>query len=152
MPPAPVQRATPRRPADLPPSATGVSGLAAGYEKEAGALRRGVLAAAEAFGHRLPEVYGGEQRTEGSALLSHPATCRPAATAAAAGVLLLTTVAGIRPDVPAGTVMLRPLCGAPLGEARLTGLRVSGAAFSARVGRIGLAMVEEVADGLRLGA
>ena len=109
-------------------TAIGVSGLAAaGYEKEAGSLLRGVLAAAEAFGHRLPEMYGGEQRTEGSAPLPHPAACRPAATAAAAGVLLLTTLAGIRPDAPAGTVTLRPLRSAPLGELGLTGLRLSGA-------------------------
>lgn len=148
----PAQGATPRRPADLPSSAIGVSGLAAaGYEKEAGPLLRGVLAAAEAFGHRLPEMYGGEQRTEGSAPLPHPAVCRPTATAAAAGVLLLTTVAGIRPDVPAGTVTLRPLRGAPLGEVGLTGLRVSGAAFSVRVSRLGPAMVEEAADRLHLG-
>lgn len=134
-------------------TAIGVSGLAAaGYEKEAGSLLRGVLAAAEAFGHRLPEMYGGEQRTEGSAPLPHPAACRPAATAAAAGVLLLTTLAGIRPDAPAGTVTLRPLRSAPLGELGLTGLRISGAAFSVRVSRLGLAMVEEAAEGLQLGA
>ncbi|MFI9547242.1 glycogen debranching N-terminal domain-containing protein [Streptomyces sp. NPDC052016] len=134
-------------------TAIAVAGLAAaGYEKEAGSLARGVLAAAEAFDHRLPEMYAGEQRTEGSAPLPHPAACRPAATAAAAGVLLLTSLAGIRPDAPAGTVTLRPLRSAPLGEIGLTGLRVAGAPFSVRVSRLGLAMVEEAADGLQLGA
>jgi hypothetical protein len=81
----------------------------------------------------------------------HPAACRPAATAAAAGVLLLTTLAGIRPDVPAGTLALHPLRGTPLGEIGLTGLRVAGAPFAVRVGRLGLAMVEEAAEGLQLG-
>ncbi|WP_369249661.1 glycogen debranching N-terminal domain-containing protein [Streptomyces sp. R41] len=129
-----------------------VAGLAAaGYEKEASSLLRGVLAAAEAFGHRLPEMYAGEQRTEGSAPLPHPAACRPAAAAAAAGVLLLTSLAGIRPDAPAGTVTLRPVRDAPLGEIGLTRLRISGAPFSVRVSRLGLAMVEEAADGLQLG-
>lgn len=133
-------------------TAIAVAGLAAaGYEKEASSLLRGVLAAAEAFGHRLPEMYAGEQRTEGSAPLPHPAACRPAATAAAAGVLLLTSLAGIRPDAPAGTVTLRPVRSAPLGEIGLTGLRISGAPFSVRVSRLGLAMVEEAADGLQLG-
>ncbi len=133
-------------------TAVAVAGLAAaGYEKEATSLLRGVLSAAEAFGYRLPEMYAGEQRTEGGAPLPHPAACRPAATAAAAGVLLLTTLAGIRPDAPAGTVTLRPLRGAPLGEIGLTGLRVAGAPFSVRVSRLGLAMVEEAADGLQLG-
>ncbi|MGW7425139.1 glycogen debranching N-terminal domain-containing protein [Streptomyces sp. NPDC054813] len=134
-------------------TALAVAGLAAaGYEKEAGGLLRGLLAAAEHFGHRLPEMFAGEQRTDGSAPLPHPAACRPAATAAASGVLLLTTLAGIRPDAPAGTVTLRPVHSAPLGELGLTGLRVAGAPFSMRVSRLGLAMVEEAADGLQLGA
>jgi glycogen debranching enzyme len=133
-------------------TAVAVAGLAAaGYEKEASALLRGVLAASETFAYRLPEMYAGEQRTHGSAPLPHPAACRPAATAAASGVLLLTTLAGIRPDAPARTVTLRPVRGAPLGEIVLTGLRVAGAPFSLRVSRLGLAMVEEAADGLQLG-
>lgn len=129
-----------------------VAGLAAaGYEKEAGSLLRGVLAAAEAFGHRLPEMYAGEQRAAGGAPLPHPAACRPAAVSAAAGVQLLTLLAGIRPDAPAGTVTLNPVRSAPLGELGLTALRVAGAPFSVRVSRLGLAMVEEAADGLQLG-
>ncbi|MET9764468.1 glycogen debranching N-terminal domain-containing protein [Streptomyces sp. NPDC006372] len=133
-------------------TAVAVAGLAvAGYEKEANSLLRGVLGAAETFAYRLPEMYAGEQRTEGSAPLPHPAACRPAAAPAAAGVLLLTTLAGIRPDAPAGTVTLRPVRSAPLGEIGLTGLRVAGAPFSVRVSRLGLAMVEEAADGLQLG-
>ncbi|MFJ5262171.1 glycogen debranching N-terminal domain-containing protein [Streptomyces sp. NPDC088387] len=133
-------------------TAVAVAGLsAAGYEKEATSLLRGVLVAAETFGHRLPEMYAGEQRTEGSAPLPHPAACRPAAVAASAGVLMLTTLAGIRPDAPAGTVRLRPIRSAPFGEIGLTGLRIAGAPFSVRVSRLGLAMVEEAADGLQLG-
>ncbi|MEV5844868.1 glycogen debranching N-terminal domain-containing protein [Streptomyces sp. NPDC051985] len=134
-------------------TALAVAGLAAaGYEKEAGGLLRGLLAASEHFGHRLPEMFAGVQRSDGSAPLPHPAACRPAATAAASGVLLLTVLAGIRPDAPARTVTLRPVHSAPLGELGLTGLRVAGAPFSVRVSRLGLAMVEEAADGLQLGA
>ncbi|MGY0019202.1 glycogen debranching N-terminal domain-containing protein [Streptomyces sp. YJ-C3] len=133
-------------------TAVAVAGLAvAGYEKEAASLLGGVLAAAEAFGYRLPEMYAGEQRVEGGAPLPHPAACRPAAVAAAAGVHLLATLAGIRPDVPAGTVTLSPVRGAPLGEIGLTGLRVAEHTFSVRVSRLGLAMVEEAADVLQLG-
>ncbi len=134
-------------------TAIAVAGLAAaGHDKEAGSLLRGILAAADAFGHRLPEMFAGEQRTDTSAPLPHPAACRPAATAAAAGVLILTTLAGIRPDAPARTVTLRPVRSAPLGELGLTGLRVAEEPFSVRVSRLGLAMVEEAADGLQLGA
>ncbi|MGW1539919.1 glycogen debranching N-terminal domain-containing protein [Streptomyces sp. NPDC002309] len=135
----------------IPETATAVAGLAAaGFEKEAGALLRGLLSAAEAFDHRLPEMYAGEQRGDGRTPLPHPAACRPAATTAAAGILLLTTLAGVRPDAPAGTVRLRPVRSAPLGEITLNGLRVAGAPFSVRVSRLGLAMVEEAAEGLQL--
>ncbi|KUM93499.1 glycogen debranching protein [Streptomyces cellostaticus] len=133
-------------------TALAVAGLAAvGYEKEATGLLRGLLDAAEHFDHRLPEMYAGEQRTAGSAPLPHPAACRPAATAAAAAILILTTLAGIRPDAPARTVALRPMHSVPLGEITLTGLRVVGAPFAVRVSRLGLAMVEDAADGLQLG-
>ena len=133
-------------------TALAVAGLAAaGYEKEATGLLRGLLDAAEHFDHRLPEMYAGEQRSVGSAPLPHPAACRPAATAAASAILVLSSLAGIRPDAPARTVTLRPMRSAPLGELTLTGLRVVGAPFAVRVSRLGLAMVEDAADGLQLG-
>ncbi|MFB7464981.1 glycogen debranching N-terminal domain-containing protein [Streptomyces sp. NPDC056224] len=133
-------------------SAVAVAGLAqAGFEKEAAGLLRGLLDAAESFGYRLPEMFAAEQRTAGSAPIPHPAACRPAAVAAAAGVHVLTALAGIRPDAPAGTVALAPLPGAPLGALRLSGLRVSGEPFAVRISRLGLGMVEEAADALVLG-
>ncbi|MFD7029957.1 glycogen debranching N-terminal domain-containing protein [Streptomyces sp. NPDC059917] len=133
-------------------SAVAVAGLAgAGFEKEAAGLLRGLLDAAERFGYRLPEMYAAEQRTAGSAPLPHPAACRPAAVAAAAAIHVLAALAGIRPDAPAGTVALAPLPGAPLGELRLSGLRVAGEPFAVRVSRLGLGMVEEASDALQLG-
>ncbi|MFI8519134.1 glycogen debranching N-terminal domain-containing protein [Streptomyces sp. NPDC085481] len=133
-------------------TAVAVAGLAAaGYEPEAAALLRGVIDAAEAFGHRLPEMYAGERRASGGVPVPHPAACRPAAVAAAAGVHLLTALLGVRPDAPGRTVALHPLRSAPLGEVRLSGLRVAGEPFTARVGRLGLGMVEEAAPGLQLG-
>ncbi|MFJ9943793.1 amylo-alpha-1,6-glucosidase [Streptomyces erythrochromogenes] len=132
--------------------AVAVSGLAAaGFEKEAAGLLRGLLDAAEAFGYRLPEMFAAEQRTAGSVPIPHPAACRPAAVAAAAGVHALTALAGIRPDAPAGTVALVPLPGAPLGAIRLAGLRVAGEPFAVRISRLGLGMVEEAANALQLG-
>lgn len=95
-------------------SALAVAGLAqAGFDKEAAGLLRGLLDAAESFGYRLPEMYAAEQRTAGSAPLPHPAACRPAAVAAAAGIHALTALAGIRPDAPAATVAVTPRAGAP---------------------------------------
>ncbi|WP_411107451.1 glycogen debranching N-terminal domain-containing protein [Streptomyces sp. cmx-4-9] len=132
--------------------AVAVASLAhGGFEKEAAGLVRGLLDAAESFGFRLPEMFAAEQRTAGSAPLPHPAACRPAAVAAAAGIHALTALAGIRPDAPAATVALVPLPGAPLGALRLSGLRVAGQPFAVRISRLGLAMVEEAADALQLG-
>ncbi|MER7764822.1 glycogen debranching N-terminal domain-containing protein [Streptomyces sp. NPDC097619] len=133
-------------------TAVAFAGLAAaGYEQEAAGLLRGFVDAAEAFGYRLPEMYGSAQRTAGGAPLPHPAACRPAAVAAAAGIHVLVALVGVRPDAPAGTVALAPPAGAPLGALRLSGLRVAGEPFAARVSRLGLGMVEEAADALQLG-
>ncbi|WP_078910415.1 glycogen debranching N-terminal domain-containing protein [Streptomyces sp. NRRL S-87] len=133
-------------------TAVAVTGLAAaGFDKEATGLLRGLLDAAECFGFRLPEMYAAPQRTAGSAPLPHPAACRPAAVAAAAGIHVLTALAGIRPDAPAGAVALDPVSSAPLGALRLSGLRVAGEPFAVRISRLGLGMVEEAADALQLG-
>ncbi|MCF3963828.1 glycogen debranching protein, partial [Streptomyces fuscigenes] len=134
-------------------TAVAVAGLAAaGHEAEAGTLLRGLLDAAESFGYRLPEMYAGRQRSEGGAPVPHPAACRPAAVAAAAGVHVVAALVGIGPDVPGGLVALHPPREAPLGAVRLSGLRVAGEPFSVRVGRLGLGVVEEAASGLQLGA
>ncbi|WP_329620802.1 glycogen debranching protein [Streptomyces sp. NBC_01255] len=129
-----------------------VAGLAAaGHEKEAASLLRGLLDAAAAFDYRLPEMYAGEQRTAGGRPVPHPAACRPAAVAAAGAVQALVALAGIRPDAPGRSVAVHPMPSAPLGAIRLSGLVVAGEPFAVRVGRLGLGMVEEAAEGLQLG-
>ncbi|WP_078898724.1 glycogen debranching N-terminal domain-containing protein [Streptomyces sp. CNQ-509] len=134
-------------------TAVAIAGLfTAGYDKEAGALLRGLLGAAGHFGHHLPEMYAGDQRTAGGAPLPHPAACRPSAVAAAAAVHVLTALAGVAPDVPAGTVAARPPATAPLGAVQLTGWRLAGEPFAVRVSRVGLAVVEEAAPGLQPGS
>ncbi|GAA3924596.1 glycogen debranching N-terminal domain-containing protein [Streptomyces gulbargensis] len=133
-------------------TAVAVAGLAAaGHEKEAASLLRGLLDAADSFGHRLPEMYGGHRRTAGARPVPHPAACRPAAVAAAGAVHALTSLAGIRPDVPGGAVSVHPPASVPLGAVRLSGLVVAGRPFAVRVGRLGLGMVEEAGEGLQLG-
>ncbi|WP_341846022.1 glycogen debranching N-terminal domain-containing protein [Streptomyces rubellomurinus] len=132
-------------------TALAIAGLAeAGHENEAGALLEGLLAAAAHFDGRLPEMYAGEQRTPGCPPVPHPAACRPAAVSAAAAAHAVFALAGVRPDVPGGRVLVRPASTAPLGELELTGLRVAGEPFSVRVSRIGVAMVEEAPAELQL--
>ncbi|MET8700379.1 glycogen debranching N-terminal domain-containing protein [Kitasatospora sp. NPDC004723] len=132
-------------------TALAVAGLAeAGHENEAGALLEGLLAAAAHFEGRLPEMYAGEQWTPGSPPVPHPGACRPAAVSAAGAAHAVFALAGVRPDVPGGRVLVRPASTAPLGELELTGLRVAGEPFSVRVSRIGVAMVEEASAELQL--
>ncbi|MFC8953840.1 glycogen debranching N-terminal domain-containing protein [Streptomyces sp. NPDC057101] len=133
-------------------TAVAVAGLAAaGHEKEAASLLRGLIDGSEAFAHRLPEMYAGEQRTAGGRPVPHPAACRPAAIAAAGAVHALLALAGIRPDAPGRSVSTHPLRSAPLGAIRFSGLVVAGEPFAVRVGRLGLGMVEQAAEGLQLG-
>jgi len=57
----------------------------------------------------------------------------------------------VRPDVPGGSVALRPPPGSPVGAVRLSAMRVAGQPFAVRIGRSGTASVAEAAAGLRLG-
>ncbi|GAB2735645.1 amylo-alpha-1,6-glucosidase [Kitasatospora kifunensis] len=133
-------------------TALAVAGLAeAGFEREAGSLLEGLLAASAHFAGRLPEMYAGEQRLPDCPPVPHPAACRPAAGSAAGAAHAVFALAGVRPDVPAKRVVVRPASTAPLGELELGGLRVAGEQFSVRVSRIGVAVVEEASAQLQLG-
>jgi hypothetical protein len=72
--------------------------------------------------------------------------------AAAGAVHLLMSLAGVRPDAPERIVAVRPMGSAPLGAVQLSGLRIAGEPFAVRISRLGMAMVEEAAPGLQLGA
>lgn len=133
-------------------TAVAVGGLAAaGHDREAAALLLGVLDAAGEFGHRLPEMYAGEQRDESRRPAPHPTAARPAAVAAAGAVHMLTALAGIRPDAPERAVAVRPLAPCPLGDLVLGGLRVAEEPFAIRIDASGTFVIEEAASGLRIG-
>ncbi|GFJ88935.1 hypothetical protein [Phytohabitans rumicis] len=113
-----------------------IGGLAqAGFGAAAARLADGVLAAAEAFDYRLPELYGGDSRAEVGRPVAYPAACRPQAWSAAAAVALLQAALGLYPDVPGGGVTLRP--GVPLGAITARGLRIGGAPVTATVDALG---------------
>ncbi|MEW9550754.1 glycogen debranching N-terminal domain-containing protein [Nonomuraea sp. NPDC050783] len=118
-----------------------LAGLAReGFAAEAAALAEGLLAAAESFGYRLPELYGGDVRDGSGGAggpVPYPAACRPQAWAAAAALTVVHAALGLYPDVPERRVLLRPLAGAPLGALRVGGLRVAGHEVEAGVGHDG---------------
>ncbi|SCL21698.1 Glycogen debranching enzyme (alpha-1,6-glucosidase) [Micromonospora rhizosphaerae] len=115
-----------------------LAGLArAGFTDAALTMAEGLLGAAEAFDYRLPELYGGDDRTVIGRPVPYPAACRPQAWSAAAAVLLLQAGAGLYPDVPAGRVHLRPLAGPELGALAVDRFRVAGASVDVHVDRAG---------------
>jgi glycogen debranching enzyme len=111
-----------------------------GYAREATALVDGLLAAAAAFGWRLPELYSGEARAEAPWPTPYPAACRPQAWSAAAAGALAQALLGLDADVPAGTITLRPP-GMRIGGAgirlHIDGLVAGGETFSAGVDESG---------------
>ena len=71
-------------------TAIAVTGLArSGHTDVAAQLVEGLLAAGEATGFRLPELYSGAARGTVPTLVPYPAACRPQAWSAAAAVELL---------------------------------------------------------------
>ncbi|MEU8025065.1 glycogen debranching N-terminal domain-containing protein [Micromonospora haikouensis] len=122
-----------------------LAGLArAGYRTAALGLADGLLAAAEAFDHRLPELYGGDDRGLLGRPVPYPAACRPQAWSAASAVLLLQAGVGLYPDVPAGRVRLAPLAGPGLGALAARNLRVAGDRVDVTVTAAGEATVDRL--------
>ncbi len=112
-------------------TAIAISGLArAGHGAEAAVLIEGLLAAAEAFDYRLPELFGGDARDEVPRPVPYPAACRPQAWSAAASVAILQAALGLYPDVPNGQTSLQPLPGTPLGAVSVRGLRLAGQPYA----------------------
>ena len=98
-------------------AATNHAGVAASYVE-------GLLSAAEGFGYRLPELYGGLDQAAEQVPTPYPLACRPQAWAAASPVAIADRVARDRPGRPAR----RPVGGAgpavPVAVAR--GARAAG--------------------------
>jgi hypothetical protein len=124
-------------------TAIAVLGLAAEWRlDEAAALASGVVAAAEGFGYRLPELYGGDAAADVPFPVAYPAACRPQAWSAAAPLAALVAVSGVRVDVPAGVVTHPERTSTALGAFSVHGLRAGTAAMSVHVDADGGVRVE----------
>ncbi|MEV8213109.1 glycogen debranching N-terminal domain-containing protein [Leifsonia sp. NPDC077715] len=106
-------------------TAIAVTGLARdGFRAEAGLLADGLLAAADGFRYRMPELHSGDPASKTSAPIPYPAACRPQAWSAAAAVAVLSARLGLRADAPAGTFTVDPDPAA--GSIHVRGLRFAG--------------------------
>ncbi|MFF0268106.1 glycogen debranching N-terminal domain-containing protein [Kribbella sp. NPDC004536] len=109
-----------------------IQGLyATGHADVAASYVEGLVRAAEAFGYRLPELYGGRGTAEESTPTPYPLSCRPQAWAAASAVAVLIAALGVEPDVPGGTLVVEPEV--PWQRFEIGGLRVGSDSLSVRV-------------------
>ncbi|WP_327695461.1 glycogen debranching N-terminal domain-containing protein [Streptomyces sp. NBC_00459] len=119
-------------------TAIAVTGLTrAGHPDVAARLIEGILDAAPAFDYRLPELWGGDARTDSPAPVPYPAACRPQAWSAASAIAFLTALTGLDPDVPAGRLRLRPTGPLPVGALTVAGLRIAGERLDVTIGSDG---------------
>ena len=130
-----------------------VEGLArTGHPRAAASLLDGLLETAAAFDFRMPELHGGHQRERGARPMPYPSSCKPQAWAAATGISLLATLCGLRPDLPAGRVELRPLPAAAARGLHVTGLRLGTAEVAVSVDGQGNGQLVGVPAALRIDA
>ncbi|PXA68254.1 glycogen debranching N-terminal domain-containing protein [Cryobacterium arcticum] len=104
-------------------TAIAIAGLGrAGFGAEAGELVTGLLAAAESFDYRMPELHSGDAASAVTAAGAYPAACRPQAWSAAAAISVLGTVLGLAPDSDTGQVGSTPIEPPVVGEVTVHGL------------------------------
>lgn len=117
-----------------------------GASEVAGKLLEGLVAAGDHFGFRLPELFGGEQRTAGSRPLRYPSACSPQAWAAGAALFALRAVCGVQPNVPEGVVHLRPMTPMPFAGLTIEGMPLAGGKLSVHLEAQTLHVLEAPAE------
>jgi glycogen debranching enzyme len=92
----------------------------------------GLLAAADHWEGRLPELFLGLSRDDVSSPVPYPTSCSPQAWSAAAPLLLLRVLLGLSPDLAAGRVTIAPRLPQGMSTLQLRGLRIWDGRFDLR--------------------
>lgn len=128
-------------------TAIGAWGLAReGRRDEATRVAQSLLAAAETFDYRWPELYAGAGVLDRP--VPYPASCRPQAWSSASAAVLISVALGFEPDAPAGRLTLRPARPAAYGPMTVRGLRFAGQPFAVRCSADGSTEVLDAPDGI----
>ncbi len=107
-----------------------------GLNQQAGKVTRAILDAAERFlTARLPELFAGLQRTEGSFPVQYLGANVPQAWASGAVVHLLTALLGLNADAPGRSLILDPALPDWLGQLSVANLQVGNASVDVSVRR-----------------
>jgi len=93
-----------------------------GYKEEAARIAAGILDAARFFLGRLPEAFGGYDRTQTKYPVQYPTSCSPQAWSTGAPLLLLRTMLGLEPMD--GHLVVDPAL--PIGIGRIELLDIPG--------------------------
>jgi glycogen debranching enzyme len=98
-----------------------------GKRDEATRVAQSLLASAEVFDYRWPELYASAGVLDRP--VPYPASCRPQAWSTASAAVLISVALGFEPDAPAGRLTLRPARPAAYGQMTVHGLRFAGRSF-----------------------
>lgn len=118
-----------------------------GFADAAQRVAEGLLAAAAAFGGRLPELFCGFDRGDYPQPVPYPTSCSPQAWAAAAPVQLLRTLLRFEPWIPHGKLWLAPALPTRFGHLRVENVPLAGARIRVDV-RDGIADVAGLPAGV----
>jgi glycogen debranching enzyme len=131
-------------------TAIAIAGLARAHapssERAVTTLSEGLLAAAESFGYRVPELYGGDDRRTSTGPVPYPASCHPQAWTAAASVATLTSLLGLEPDVPRRFVRVAPNSSTGTCLRSVDGISIAGSKVKVELP----GPADDFADGARL--
>jgi glycogen debranching enzyme len=131
-------------------TAIAAAGLARyGFRTEVQQLAIGLLDAAQFVGSRLPELFCGFDRAEFGVPVPYPTSCSPQAWAAAAPLLLVRSLLGLDPDVPAGVVQMAPAFPEHMLPLQLSRIPLAGTRVDAEV-RVDGWRLDGLPDGVRL--
>jgi glycogen debranching enzyme len=114
-----------------------------GFVEEAQRVIMGLLDAANHFGGRLPELFGGLGRDEVPFPVSYPSSCSPQAWAAASPLMFLRSILRLDPWVPHGKVWIDPVLPPRIGRLRVDRIPLAGRRVTVEVDRHGM-----VAEGM----
>jgi glycogen debranching enzyme len=118
-----------------------------GHGDQGGQIARALFDAAGRFQYRrLPELYSGLARDEGSFPVQYLGANVPQAWASGSAIHLLGALVGFEPDATNKRLVLRPALPDWLDEIELTNLRVGAASVDLRVTRDGVSVVDQRGD------
>ncbi|UQX89926.1 hypothetical protein M6D93_07945 [Jatrophihabitans telluris] len=121
-------------------TALAVRGLSLeGFGEQAATLMDGLLAAAERFDYRLPELYSGDDRSRHPRPAAYPAACRPQAWAAAAVGAGIVARLGLRLAADGSGPQLHPT--SEEGAFAVRGIRFAGRELSVVIDELGHATI-----------